>query len=68
MPEAEMVGALLEEARRLAAEGIEARLAAADADADRLAREVATELLQAGGDPNHLVERQARVAEVAGGE
>ncbi|WKZ82616.1 MAG: flavodoxin-dependent (E)-4-hydroxy-3-methylbut-2-enyl-diphosphate synthase [Acidimicrobiia bacterium] len=68
VPEAEMVGALLEEARRLAAEGIEARLAAADADADRLAREVATELLQAGGDPNHLVERQARVAEVAGGE
>lgn len=68
VPEAEMVGALLEEARRLAAEGIEARLAAADADADRLAREVATELLQAGGDPNHLAERQARVAEVAGGE
>lgn len=68
VPEAEMVGALLEEARRLAAEGVEARLAAADGDADRLSREVASELLRAGDDPNHVAERQARVAEVAGGE
>ena len=66
VPEAEMVEALLDEARRLADEGVEARLAAADGVADELARETAAELLAAQGDANQSEERRARVAEVAG--
>ena len=67
VPEAEMVGALVEEARRLADEGVEARLAAADGVAEDLARETAAELLAARGDVNHAQERRDRVAEVAKG-
>jgi len=66
VPEAEMVEALLDEARRLADEGVEARLAAADGVADELARETAAELLAVQGDANQSEERRARVAEVAG--
>jgi len=66
VPEAEMVAALLEGARRLADEGVEARLAAADGVADELARETAAELLAVQGDANQSEERRARVAEVAG--
>jgi (E)-4-hydroxy-3-methylbut-2-enyl-diphosphate synthase len=68
VPEAEMVGALVDEARRLADEGVEARLAAADGVAEELARETAAELLAARGDVNHTEERKARVAEVAKGD
>jgi (E)-4-hydroxy-3-methylbut-2-enyl-diphosphate synthase len=68
VPEAEMVGALVEEARRLADEGVEARLAAADGVAEDLARETAAELLAARGDVNHAEERKARIAEVARGD
>lgn len=68
VPEAEMVGALVEEARRLADEGVEARLAAADGVAEDLARQTAAELLAARGDVNHAEERKARVAEVAKGD
>jgi (E)-4-hydroxy-3-methylbut-2-enyl-diphosphate synthase len=68
VPEAEMVGALVEEARRLADEGVEARLAAADGVAEDLARQTAAELLAARGDVNHTQERRDRVAEVAKGE
>ncbi len=68
VPEAEMVGALVDEARRLADEGVEARLAAADGVAEELARETAAELLAARGDVNHTEERKARVAEVARGD
>ncbi|MEE8497421.1 MAG: flavodoxin-dependent (E)-4-hydroxy-3-methylbut-2-enyl-diphosphate synthase, partial [Acidimicrobiia bacterium] len=68
VPEAEMVGALVEEARRLADEGVEARLAAADGVAEDLARQTAAELLAARGDVNHTEERKARVAEVAKGD
>ena len=67
VPEAEMVDALVEEARRLATEGLEARLAAADAAADDLARQTAAELLAARGDANHTAELQERVAQVARG-
>ncbi len=67
VPEAEMVDALVDEARKLAAEGVEARLAAADGVADQLAAETAADLLAAQGDANQVAERQARVAEVAGG-
>ncbi|HUG74218.1 MAG TPA: flavodoxin-dependent (E)-4-hydroxy-3-methylbut-2-enyl-diphosphate synthase [Acidimicrobiia bacterium] len=68
VPEAEMVSALLDEARKLAAEGIEARLAAADGLAEELARETAADLLASQGDANQVEERRARVAEVAAGE
>ncbi len=68
VPEAEMVGALVDEARRLADEGVEARLAAADGVAEELARQTAAELLAVRGDVNHTEERKARVAEVARGD
>lgn len=68
VPEAEMVSALVEEARRLADEGVEARLAAADGVAEELARQTAAELLAARGDVDHAEERKARVAEVARGD
>lgn len=68
VPEAEMVGALVDEARRLADEGVEARLAAADGVAEELARQTAAELLAARGDVNHTAERKERVAEVAKGD
>ncbi len=66
VPEAEMVEALLDEARKLVDEGVEARLAAADGVADELARETAAELLAVQGDANHSQELRARVREVAG--
>ena len=68
VPEAEMVEALLDEARRLVDEGVEARLAAADGVADQLARETAAELLAARGDANDVEARRAAVAEVAAGD
>ncbi len=68
VPEDEMVAALLDEARRLAAEGVEARLAAADGLAEQVAADTAAELLAEQGDPNQAAERRARVAEVAKGE
>jgi (E)-4-hydroxy-3-methylbut-2-enyl-diphosphate synthase len=68
VPEAEMVQALLDEARKLAAEGIDARLAAADGLAEQMAEETAAELLAARGDVDHVEERRARVAEVARGD
>jgi (E)-4-hydroxy-3-methylbut-2-enyl-diphosphate synthase len=67
VPEAEMVQALLDEARKLSAEGVEARLAAADGLAEQMARDTAAELLATQGDVNGIEERRARVAEVAGG-
>jgi (E)-4-hydroxy-3-methylbut-2-enyl-diphosphate synthase len=67
VPEADMVSALVEEAERLVAEGVEARLAAADknapaeAEADRLA------LLESRGDANHDAERVELVRKAAAG-
>src|SRR6516162_5308558 len=58
VPEADMVAALVEEAERLVAEGVEARMAAADegaaaeAEADRQAL-----LDDTGADPNHTAEK-----------
>jgi (E)-4-hydroxy-3-methylbut-2-enyl-diphosphate synthase len=63
--ENEMVDALVDEARRLAAEGVEARLAAADVTAADLAAEEAIELRSLRGDANHAAERRAAVAEIA---
>ncbi|MEE9298310.1 MAG: flavodoxin-dependent (E)-4-hydroxy-3-methylbut-2-enyl-diphosphate synthase [Acidimicrobiia bacterium] len=68
VPEDEMVAALLDEARRLAAEGVEARLAAADGLAEQVAADTAAELLVEQGDANQAAERRARVAEVAKGD
>jgi (E)-4-hydroxy-3-methylbut-2-enyl-diphosphate synthase len=64
--ETEMVSALLDEARKLAAEGIDARLAAADVTAADLAAEEAIELRSVQGDANRAAERRAAVAEIAG--
>jgi (E)-4-hydroxy-3-methylbut-2-enyl-diphosphate synthase len=68
VPESEMVAALLDEARKLAEEGVEARLAAADVTAADLAEEARLELLDVQGDANEAEARRARVAEVATGE
>src|SRR3990172_2799066 len=66
VPEAEMVGALLEEARRLVKEGVEARLAGADTDAARQAEETRRQLVEIQGDANDAAGRRRRVAETAG--
>jgi len=64
VPEAEMVAALVEEAERLVAEGVEARLAAADHGAVAEAEAARQEMLASqGDDPNAvdaLVERIER--------
>ncbi|MFQ5967758.1 MAG: flavodoxin-dependent (E)-4-hydroxy-3-methylbut-2-enyl-diphosphate synthase, partial [Acidimicrobiia bacterium] len=67
VPEDEMVDALFEEALKLTEEGVEARLAAADADAARDAAADASELLQIQGDVNRVAERRAAVSEVTRG-
>ena len=66
VPEAEMVAALVDEAEQIMAEGIEARLAAADADAEAIAAATRDELLQIQGvDANHSAEKIARIREIA---
>jgi len=65
--EDEMVDALLDEARKLVEEGVEARLAAADAAAEQIAADTAAELLASQGDANRTVERRAAVADVVEG-
>ena len=52
--EKDMVGALLKEGRLIAEEGIDARLAAADADAAQIAEEDVKELLNIQGDINNF--------------
>ncbi|MGH8924815.1 MAG: flavodoxin-dependent (E)-4-hydroxy-3-methylbut-2-enyl-diphosphate synthase [Acidimicrobiia bacterium] len=65
VPEAQMVEALVEEAKRLVEEGIEARLAAADQDAEAIAAGAREELLQIQGDVNRVEIKRRRVREVA---
>lgn len=65
VPEDEMVGALLDEARKLVAEGVDARLAAADSSAAAAAEQDRVQLVEIQGDANRNRERKARVAEVA---
>ncbi|GMQ93872.1 MAG: flavodoxin-dependent (E)-4-hydroxy-3-methylbut-2-enyl-diphosphate synthase [Acidimicrobiia bacterium] len=67
VPEAEMVDALVAEAKLIAEEGTEARLAAADVSAADLAEETRVELLTIQGDANRAEQRRAAVAEVASG-
>ena len=54
--------------RRLADEGVEARLAAADGDAEVAAARAAADLLESQGDANRAAERRAAVAETASEE
>jgi (E)-4-hydroxy-3-methylbut-2-enyl-diphosphate synthase len=62
VPEEEMVAALVEEAERLVAEGVEARLAAADAGAEAEAEADRRALLDAkGDDANHAGEKVALI-------
>lgn len=63
--EGDMVDALLQEARLLAEEGVEARLAAADPNAAKEANEVAVELRGLQGDANRAEEKRAAVVDVA---
>jgi (E)-4-hydroxy-3-methylbut-2-enyl-diphosphate synthase len=66
VPEAEMVDALVDEAERILAEGIEARLAAADENAEAIAAATREELLQIQGvDANHASERITRIRDIA---
>jgi (E)-4-hydroxy-3-methylbut-2-enyl-diphosphate synthase len=58
VPEADMVRALVEEAERLVSEGIEARIAAADTNAEAEAEADRRALLDStGADPNHTSEK-----------
>jgi len=68
VPEAEMVDALIEEARLLDEQGAEARLAAADVTAADLAAEERLELISIRGDANRSQERRKAVRDVADAE
>ncbi|HLM17618.1 MAG TPA: flavodoxin-dependent (E)-4-hydroxy-3-methylbut-2-enyl-diphosphate synthase [Acidimicrobiia bacterium] len=66
VPEAEMVDALVAEAEAIVAEGIDARLAAADEDAAAIAEATREELIQIQGlDANHSNEKIERIREIA---
>ena len=65
VPESEMVEALLDEAQKLVDEGVEARLAHAEANAADIAAAERLQLIEIQGDVNHSAERRDRVAEVA---
>ncbi len=65
VPEAEMVDALVEEAERIVEEGIEARLAAADANAEAIAAADREQLVELRGtDANHAAERIEKIREI----
>jgi (E)-4-hydroxy-3-methylbut-2-enyl-diphosphate synthase len=66
VPEADMVAALVEEAERILAEGIEARIAAADAGAEAIAAATRAEILaEQGVDANDDASRIERVRHAA---
>jgi (E)-4-hydroxy-3-methylbut-2-enyl-diphosphate synthase len=62
--EKDMVDALLKEGRLIAEEGIEARLAAADTNAAKIAEEDVQALLNIQGDINNFEERTKSVIEI----
>ncbi|HEV7865222.1 MAG TPA: flavodoxin-dependent (E)-4-hydroxy-3-methylbut-2-enyl-diphosphate synthase, partial [Acidimicrobiia bacterium] len=67
VPEAQMVEALVEEAERIMAEGIEARIASADAGAEEEAEATRAALLGAqGDDANDDAVRIAKIRDLAG--
>jgi (E)-4-hydroxy-3-methylbut-2-enyl-diphosphate synthase len=67
VPEADMVSALVEEAERILADGIEARIAAADVDAEAIAAATRAEILAEQGvdanDDEHRIELVRKRAE-----
>ena len=65
VPEGEMVDALLDEARQLAEEGADARVAAADPSAAQAAARDRERLLQIQGDANQAAARRAAVTQIA---
>ncbi len=65
VPEDEMVDALLDEARKLVEEGVEARMAAADDRAADLAAQDRQVLIRIQGDANRSEARRAAVADIA---
>lgn len=65
VPEDEMVEALLDEAQKLVDEGLESRLANAEANAEEIAAAERRQLIEIRGDANEAEERRARVADVA---
>jgi len=66
VPEAEMVQALIDEAEAIVAEGIDARLAAADANAEAIAAAEREELIELRGvDVNHAEDKIAKIREIA---
>ena len=67
VPESEMVEALVTEGRRLAEEGVEARLAAADLSAAAEAEADRRRLLQISPDANSAEQRRQKVKLVARG-
>ena len=68
VPESEMVEALLDEAKKLVEEGVESRLAHADANAEELAAATRRQLIEIQGDVNRTAEKRRRVTEVAGSD
>ena len=65
VPEADMVEALVREAELIVAEGIEARLAAADVDAEAIAAATRSELIEIQGvDANHSREKIDRIRDL----
>jgi (E)-4-hydroxy-3-methylbut-2-enyl-diphosphate synthase len=68
VPEAEMVEALLDEAKKLVEEGVESRLAHADANAEEIARATRQQLVEIQGDVNRVKDKRERVADVAKSE
>jgi len=65
VPEADMVAALVDEAEKIVAEGIEARLAAADENAEAIAAATREELLQIQGlDANRSDEKIDKIREI----
>ena len=68
VPEEEMVDALLDEAKKLVEEGMEARLAHAEANAEEIAAAERQQLVEIRGDANKAEEKRAKVAEIASKE
>jgi (E)-4-hydroxy-3-methylbut-2-enyl-diphosphate synthase len=67
VPEADMVAALVDEAERIMEEGVEARMAAADAGAEAEAERTRNELLQIqGADVNHTDDAVERLRDLPG--
>ena len=62
--ESEMVSSLVEEGELITKEGIEARLAAADKDAEKLAQKDAEELINMQGDINDFKSKARSVLEI----